>query len=77
MEVMKAMPEFITRNDIEPRAWSVDEGAPVRGDAWTDMRVAKMRVPFGADETSRVVRAHELMHAKVSPINGVALAEFA
>lgn len=77
MEVMKAMPEFITRQDIEPRAWSVEEGAPVRGDAWTEMRVAKMRVPFGADDTSRVVRAHELMHAKVSPINGEALAEVA
>ena len=69
MQVMKAMPEFIGRNDIDPRAWTVEEGQAVRGDAWTDMRVAKMRVPFGADETSRVVRAHELMHAKVSPTN--------
>lgn len=75
MEVMKAMPEFITRRDIEPRAWTVEEGAPVRGDAWTEMRVAKMRVPFGADETSRVVRAHELMHAKVSPISSEAMGE--
>lgn len=73
MEVMKAMPEFITRSDIAPRAWTVEEGAPVRGDAWTEMRVAKMRVPYGADETSRVVRAHELMHAKVSPADGEAM----
>ncbi|MFM7126343.1 MAG: hypothetical protein ACKOYO_05740, partial [Actinomycetota bacterium] len=26
-----------------------------------------MQVPTGDDETSRCVRAHELMHAKVSP----------
>ena len=73
MQVMKAMPEFINRRDIEPRAWEVQEGNPVRGDAWTEMRAAKMRVPYGADDTSRVVRAHELMHAKVSPTNPEAM----
>lgn len=64
-----AMPEFLERQDIEPRAWSVQEGAPMRGDAWTEMRGAQMRVPFGNDELSRVVRAHELVHAKVSPLD--------
>lgn len=59
MQVMKAMPEFINRRDIEPRAWEVQEGNPVRGDAWTEMRAAKMRVPYGADNTSRVVRAQD------------------
>jgi hypothetical protein len=63
----QAHPEFLSRNDVAPRKWNVQEGAPQRGDAWTDMRIAKMRVPFGADELSRTVRAHELMHAKVSP----------
>lgn len=67
MEVMKAMPEFIERRDRNPLPWQVEEGAPVRGDAWTEMRTGRMRVPFGADELSRTVRAHELMHAKVSP----------
>jgi hypothetical protein len=71
--VNKAMPEFIQRNDQAPRAWTVEQGQPLRGDAWTDMRAAKMRVPYGADETSRVVRAHELMHAKVSPLNREAM----
>lgn len=73
MEVMKAMPEFINRRDVAPRAWEVQEGDPVRGDAWTEMRAAKMRVPYGADDTSRVVRAHELMHAKVSPLSAEAM----
>lgn len=67
VDIQRAMPEFITRNDRAPQNWSVQEGAPVRGDAWTDMRAGQMRVPFGADELSRVVRAHELMHSKVSP----------
>ena len=61
------MPEFITREDMEPQTWRIQEGAPVRGDAWTDMRAGQMRVPMGDDELSRIVRVHELTHAKVSP----------
>lgn len=73
--VQQAIPEFLQRQDVAPRNWSVTEGAPQRGDAWTEMRTAKMRVPFGADELSRTVRAHEMMHAKVSPVSGEAMAE--
>ena len=70
-----AMPEFITRRkDIDPRTWMVEEGAAARGEAWTDMDAARMKVPFGDDETSRVIRAHELMHARVSPKQGGAAA---
>ena len=72
--VQQAIPEFLQRKDIAPRNWNVTEGAPQRGDAWTEMRTAKMRVPFGADELSRTVRAHEMMHAKVSPVSGEAMA---
>lgn len=72
--VQQAIPEFLERKDIAPRNWNVTEGAPQRGDAWTEMRTARMRVPFGADELSRTVRAHEMMHAKVSPISGEAMA---
>lgn len=75
--IQRAMPEFITRDDRETTNWSVQEGAPVRGDAWTDMRAGKMKVPFGADNLSRVVRAHELMHAKVSPFDSDVMAEYA
>ena len=64
-----AMPEFLSRDDIDNRTWSVQQGAPMRGDAWTEMRTATMRVPFGDDEMSRVIRAHELTHAKISPID--------
>lgn len=65
--IAKAMPEFIERKDIPAQAWTVQEGQPIRGEAWTNIVGRAMRVPFGNDETSRVIRAHELTHAKVSP----------
>lgn len=63
----KAMPEWLTRRDIDNSSWNVTEGQPVRGDAWTNITECEMRVPFGNDEMSRLVRAHEMTHAKVSP----------
>lgn len=63
-----AMPEWLTRKDISGGAWTVEEGQPVRGDAWTQLLARRMRVPTGADATSRVVRGHEMVHAKVSPV---------
>lgn len=62
-----AMPEWLTRNDTDPGAWVVREGPAVRGEAWTSIHDRIMRVPFGGDETNRLIRAHEMMHAKVSP----------
>ena len=62
-----AMPEWLNRDDADPSAWAVQPGQPVRGDAWTNITNKVMRVPFGVDERSRLVRAHEMMHAKVSP----------
>lgn len=72
--IAKAMPEFIERRDRPAQAWVVQEGQPVRGEAWTDIVGRAMRVPFGNDETSRVIRAHELTHAKVSPADPEGLA---
>ena len=64
-----AMPEVLTRRDREPRSWTVERGLPMRGDAWTRQRDRVMRVPFGTDSTSRAVRAHEMTHAKISPLD--------
>lgn len=67
---VSAMPEVLTRRDVEnPPSWTVERGLPMRGDAWTNRDRSIMRVPFGTDETSRAVRAHEMTHAKVSPIS--------
>ena len=66
-----AMPEWLTRRDREPGAWEVTEGEARRGQAWTINRYRKMQVPFGDHETNRVIRAHEMMHAKVTPEGGI------
>lgn len=63
-----AMPEWLNRNDCPPRPWKVLSGPLLRGEAFTDLAGCRMRIPVGTDETSRCVRAHELMHAKVSPM---------
>lgn len=63
-----AMPEWLARRDRENGSWTVQAGDAVRGDAWTNQHERIMRVPVGGDETNRVIRAHEMMHAKVSPM---------
>lgn len=64
------MPEWLSpRRDAEGGSWNVEEGAPVRGDAWTNLHDRMMRVPTGSDETTRTIRAHEMMHARVSPFD--------
>lgn len=62
-----AMPEWLARRDMKTGAWTVEQGLPLRGQAYTDLANRKMVVPFGSDDTARVIRAHEMMHAKVSP----------
>lgn len=66
-----AFPEWLSRDDTAAESWVVSPGTPQRGDAWTDITNRRMRVPGGDDEVSRVIRAHEMVHAKVSPIRGV------
>ena len=61
------MPELIQRADRPPAAWRVVPGRAQRGHAWTNLGDGMMRAPAGDDPTSRCIRAHELMHAKVSP----------
>ena len=63
-----AMPEFLSRRDRSTEAWTVEQGAPVRGEAHTNLTDRVMRVPFGNSPAARVIRAHEMIHAKVSPL---------
>lgn len=62
------MPEWLARRDRDNGSWTVQSGQAVRGDAWTNATERVMRVPIGGDETNRVIRAHEMTHAKVSPL---------
>lgn len=76
IERYSAMPEFLAqRPGTDLRSWEVEQGIAARGEAWTDLDNRRMRVPFGDDEFSRVIRAHELMHAQVSPVNGTTAVE--
>ena len=62
-------PELVTgrADGFVVRAWHVVEGSSRRGEASCDLTERILEVPTGIDETARVVRAHELMHSRVSP----------
>ncbi|HVA53229.1 MAG TPA: hypothetical protein VNF05_06920 [Acidimicrobiales bacterium] len=50
-----------------PRPWTVREGSTARGSASCNLADRILEVPLGPSAQARVVRAHELMHARVSP----------
>jgi hypothetical protein len=62
-------PELVTGREDGFRSgpWTVTVGSTQRGDASCNLTDRVLHVPLGPDATSRVVRAHELMHARVSP----------
>lgn len=62
-------PELVAgRRDRDPvSAWLVKEGTTERGGASCDLSRRVLEVPLDVGETARVVRAHELLHARVSP----------
>jgi len=62
-------PELVTGREDGFRSgpWTVTAGSTRRGDASCNLTERVLHVPLGPDATSRVVRAHELMHARVSP----------
>lgn len=69
MNGAQVFPELVAGRDdgVGGGRWSVREGSTRRGGASCDLAARVLEVPLGVDETSRVVRAHELMHARVSP----------
>jgi hypothetical protein len=61
-------PELVSgRHDDEARAWTIHEGSTMRGEASCNLQERILEVPLTSSEQARVVRAHELMHARVSP----------
>jgi hypothetical protein len=62
-------PELVTGRDdgFVNASWTVRSGSTRRGEASCNLTDRILEVPLGGDATSRVVRAHELMHARVSP----------
>lgn len=67
-------PEMIGRGDHEHGRWTVGDSPAARGIPHTDLHNRKMVAPHGEDELDRVIRGHEMMHAKVSPTPGEMMA---
>ena len=51
--------------EVEP--WSVVPGTSQRGAASCDFSTRRLTVPLGSSPADRVVRAHELVHLRISP----------
>lgn len=65
------MPEVVIagRGDTEGGRWEVKAGSSQRGEAFTDFGNKRLVAPVVDDETARVIRNHELTHARISPAN--------
>jgi hypothetical protein len=62
-------PELLSRrddNNVEG-AWQVRECTTMRGEASCNLGEQVLEVPLESSNLARVIRAHELMHAQVSP----------
>ena len=67
MKVISVEPEMLGRLDAEHGVWEVEGCEPRRGIPQTSITGRQMRVPQQDTDQSRCIRAHEMMHAKVSP----------
>lgn len=65
---VRPLPEALSRADDSPTgAWVVTDCGMVRGEPITSVPNKRMVAPYHDHPTARVVRAHEMVHAKVSP----------
>ena len=62
-------PEVVeaARSPLDLGGWRVESGSAQRGDAYCDFGRRTLRVPSGPSHRERAVRAHELMHVRISP----------
>jgi hypothetical protein len=58
---------MLNRSDIGNGAWRVEDCRAVRGEPSTDLTNRVMFAPREDTPVARVIRAHEMLHAKVSP----------
>lgn len=64
-------PHALTRRDRPTLRWSVEEVPAKRGVARTDISGRRIFAPAGLTELDRIVRAHELMHARITPAESI------
>lgn len=67
MQAIITEPEMLGRRDAEHGRWTIDACNPRRGEPMTNIIGREMKVPTHDTDLARVIRAHEMMHAKVSP----------
>ena len=60
-------PEILSREDTEDGRWTVEACAAKRGLPNTNITLKTLTAPVDPTPMSRSIRAHEMMHAKVSP----------
>lgn len=65
----RPLPEALTRNDTDTGGWSVDGCGMERGVPHTNIPNRVMVAPHHDHPVARVIRAHEMIHAKVSPLD--------
>lgn len=63
----RAEPNLLGRNDISHETWTVENCRPVRGEPRTAIDERIMFAPSSESELDRVIRGHEMLHAKLSP----------
>lgn len=63
----KPLPTMLGRRDVEWGQWRVQNCRPVRGEPATSVNERIMFAPTDESELARVIRAHEMIHAKISP----------
>jgi len=70
-------PEFVAgrHDDFPVRGWRVAEGSSQRGGASCNFTDRLLTVPLGPLPADRVVRAHELVHTRISPHTPVVASE--
>jgi len=63
----RPLPAMLERSDVPHGKWKVEHCRPVRGEPATSVSERIMLAPTNDTELARVIRAHEMIHAKVSP----------
>jgi len=64
---IRPLPEMLGRKDAEHGTWVIKPCSPVRGQPMTSIVGREMHVPLKDEAVDRVIRAHEMAHAKFSP----------
>lgn len=66
---MNVFPELLAgrKDDFVPTGWTIEKGSARRGEANCNLTHRILRIPLGEASNERIVRTHELLHARVSP----------